>query len=168
MLEPTPSQTVGPFFWLGLCRRPCSELVAPGTPGALRLAGRVLDGEGAPVPDAMVELWQADATGGHRDGFGWGRCGTDADGAYAFLTLRPGPLRPGEAPRFELLVFARGLLKPLLTRAYLPGEPANEQDPVLAAIDPGERATLVAAADGEGLRFDVHLQGERQTAFFAA
>jgi protocatechuate 3,4-dioxygenase alpha subunit len=168
MADATPSQTVGPFFWFGLCTRPCSELVQPGTAGAVRISGQVRDGAGEPVPDAMVEVWQADETGTYRPDFGWGRCGTDADGRYSFLTVKPGPVE-GQAPHVVVQVFARGLLRQVLTRLYFPDEAeANAADPVLRAIaDPALRATLVAEADGDGLRFDVHLQGERQTAFFA-
>ena len=160
----TPSQTVGPFFSFGLCVRPHQELVDPGRADALRIAGRVLDGAGEPVIDAMVEIWQADADGGHRDGFGWGRSGTDADGRYAFVTIKPG----GEgAPFITVLVFARGLLKPLMTRIYFPDEPANASDPLLAAVTAAERAGLTAVAENGGVRFDIHLQGERQTPFLA-
>jgi protocatechuate 3,4-dioxygenase, alpha subunit len=161
----TPSQTVGPFFGFGLCQRPRHELVDPGREDAIRLGGRVLDGAGDPVCDAMVEIWQTDEDGGHRDGFGWGRCGTDADGRYEFVTVRPG----GDgAPYATLLVFARGLLKPLMTRVYLPGEPANEADPLLCALTAAERAGLTAvAAGGGGYRFDINLQGEHQTTFLA-
>jgi protocatechuate 3,4-dioxygenase alpha subunit len=155
-VERTPSQTVGPFFSIGLSGRAVNEVVPPGTPGAMRIEGLVLDGEGAPVPDAMVEIWPV-----------WARCGTDDDGRYSFVTRRP-DARPGEAPHLTMLVFARGLLKPVLTRVYFPGEPANDQDPVLLGIlDADERSTLVAIADGDVLRFDVRLQGERQTAFFS-
>ena len=165
MAGPTPSQTVGPFFAFGLCQRPRDELVDPARGDAIRLGGRVLDGAGAAVFDAMVEIWQADEDGGHRDGFGWGRCGTDADGRYEFVTVKPG----GEgAPYATLLVFARGLLKPLMTRVYFPGEPANEDDPLLAALTDAERAGLTAAAGPDGAyRFDIHLQGEHQTTFLA-
>jgi protocatechuate 3,4-dioxygenase alpha subunit len=160
-LRPTPSQTVGPFFWFGLCERPCSEIVAD---GSLRLEGRVLDGAGDPVPDAMVEVWQADEEGRYRGDFGWGRCGTDPDGGYAFTTVKPGSV-DGQAPHLEVLVFARGLLKPVLTRIYFDGDP-HDGDPVLSRLSAEERRTLVAEpADGRA-RFDVHLQGERQTVFF--
>ena len=160
----TPSQTVGPFFHLGLCRRP-SDVVAEG--GDVRIEGRVLDGAGEPVPDALVEIWQAGADGVYRDGFGWGRCPTDADGRYSFTTVKPGPVE-GQAPHVVVLVFARGLLKPCLTRLYFPDEPANEADTVLSALDERDRATLVAADEGGGrFRFDVRLQGDAQTAFFA-
>jgi protocatechuate 3,4-dioxygenase, alpha subunit len=160
----TPSQTVGPFFRLGLCVRPNEEVV-PG--GAVRIRGLVLDGAGEPVPDALVETWQADPEGRYRGDFGWGRSGTDDDGSFRFVTVKPGPV-DGQAPHLVVLVFARGLLKPVLTRMYFPGEPSNETDPVLAAVPGDQRSTLVAEPDGEGgLRFDVRLQGDRQTAFFA-
>ncbi len=161
-LAPTPSQTVGPYFAIGLSRRPYNEVVAG---ASLRIEGRVLDGAGAPVPDSMVELWQAGVDGVHRGDFGWGRCGADADGRYAFVTEKPGSVE-GQAPHVELLVFARGLLKPVLTRMYFP-EDAHDADPVLAALAAEDRATLVAERDGDVLRFDVLLQGDRQTAFFA-
>jgi protocatechuate 3,4-dioxygenase alpha subunit len=168
---PTPSQTVGPYFAIGLCERPANELVDPGAPGAVRIAGRVLDGAGLPVADSMVEIWQADESGRHREGFGWGRCGTDQDGRFSFLTVKPGPVEdPGlgrMAPHVSVLVFARGLLKPVRTRLYFPDEAdANGADPVLAAVPEGDRPTLVARAGDDGLEFDVRLQGERQTVFF--
>jgi protocatechuate 3,4-dioxygenase, alpha subunit len=154
MLERTPSQTVGPFFEFGLCHRVHNEIVAADAPDALRIEGRVLDGSGEPVPDAMVEIWPE-----------WGRCGTDAEGRYSFVTRKP-PAAGGQAPHLAVLVFARGLLKPVLTRLYFPDQPANAHDPVLLGISDGERATLVAHTEEGILRFDVHLQGERQTAFF--
>jgi len=126
----TPSQTVGPFFAIGLGDQPCAE-------GPLRLEGCVYDGAGAPVPDAVVEVW-SQATG-------WGRSGTGADGRYAF--------RLCETPHLDVQVFARGLLKQLRTRVFLDGTAPDE--------------TLAAVRDGDTLRFDIHLQGERQTAFFA-
>ena len=166
-LQPTPSQTVGPFFWFGLCERRCNELVDEGTPGAIQIRGQVLDGAGAPAPDAMVEIWGADEQGRYRPDFGWGRCGTDAGGGYWFRTVKPGPCGE-EAPHLEVLVFARGLLKPLATRIYFPDEAAaNERDPLLRAADPDERRTLVAFAEADGLRFDIRLQGDGQTAFLA-
>jgi protocatechuate 3,4-dioxygenase, alpha subunit len=161
-MDLTPSQTVGPFFWNALCERPGNELARDG----IRIAGRVFDGAAEPVPDAMVEIWQAGADGAYRSDFGWGRCGTDRDGAYSFATIKPG--RVGDqAPHLEVLVFARGLLKPVLTRMYFPGEPANAADPVLVGLAEAERATLVGTPDGDGIRFDVRLQGDRQTVFFA-
>jgi protocatechuate 3,4-dioxygenase alpha subunit len=159
----TPSQTVGPFFSFGLCARPNADLVTDGT----RIVGRVFDGAGEPVPDAMVEIWQADVEGRYRGDFGWGRCGTDADGRFAFTTVKPGRV-DGQAPHLVVLVFARGLLKPVLTRMYFPDETeANAGDPVLESVPEEQRATLVARARDDALEFDVHLQGDRQTAFFA-
>jgi len=163
---PTPSQTVGPFFSIGLSDRRLDELVPPGTDGAVRVAGRVLDGAGDPVADAMVEFWQANAAGEYGRDFGWGRSGSDDEGRFRFLTVKPGAV-DGQAPHVVLLVFARGLLKPVLTRMYFPDEAeANAGDAVLATVPEEQRATLVAAADGDGLRFDVRLQGDDQTAFF--
>jgi protocatechuate 3,4-dioxygenase, alpha subunit len=145
----TPSQTVGPFFALGLCHEPQNE-VAPR--GSVRIVGRVLDGAGEPVPDAVVELWQQGV-----DGTRWGRCGTDAEGRFTFVTERP---PDGVA---DVLVFARGLLKHLVTRCYFPGA----GDAVLEALEPADRETLVAREEDGALRFDIRLQGERQTVFFA-
>jgi protocatechuate 3,4-dioxygenase alpha subunit len=168
----TPSQTVGPYFSIGLFARPASELVAPGSDGAVRISGAVFDGAGEPVPDAMVEIWQADPDGAYREGFGWGRCGTDAEGRFSFVTRKPGPVTgpDGEpqAPHVTVLVFARGLLKPVLTRMYFPDEKeANARDAVLSWVPQEVRETLVARPAGEeGLEFDVRLQGEGETAFF--
>jgi protocatechuate 3,4-dioxygenase alpha subunit len=146
----TPSQTVGPFFSIGLAREQQNEVV-PG--GAVRLAGRVLDGAGEPVPDAVVELWQRGDAGTH-----WGRCGTDPEGRFEFVTERP---PDGVA---EVLVFARGLLRHLVTRCYFPGA----SDDVLEALEPDVRETLVAQEEADGaLRFDINLQGNRETVFFA-
>ena len=162
----TPSQTVGPYFAIGLARRLEHELVPSGSDGAVALSGTVFDGDGAPVPDAMVEIWQADPSGAYVDGFGWGRSGTDADGRYSFVTVKPGPVE-GQAPHLVMLVFMRGLLKPALTRVYFPEEAeANAADPVLAGVPEEQRARLVAAADGDALRFDLRMQGAEQTPFF--
>ena len=155
----TPSQTVGPYFTLGLLD--ANELVADG----LRITGRVLDGAGEPVPDALVEIWQADEEGRYRPDFGWGRSGCDADGRYSFTTCKPGSV-DGQAPHLTMLVFARGLLKPVLTRMYFPDEEeANARDPVLSAVD--DPTTLVARSSADGLEFDVRLQGNGETVFFA-
>jgi protocatechuate 3,4-dioxygenase, alpha subunit len=167
----TPSQTVGPFFAFGLCTEPTHLVVPEGTEGSVRISGRVIDGAGEGVPDAMVEIRQADPTGAYRGDFGWGRSGTDADGAFSFVTVKPGAVESAAgtlAPHLVVLVFARGLLKALLTRLYFPDErEANAADPVLAGLPDEDRGTLVAVADAEGLRFDIRLQGEGQTAFFA-
>jgi protocatechuate 3,4-dioxygenase alpha subunit len=197
-LPQTPSQTIGPFFAVGLPWPDGPEVVPEGTPGAIRVAGRVLDGAGDPVPDALVETWQADPQGrfAHPDdprgpggsggppgwspggsgtsGFrGFGRCPTDAQGRWAVRTLKPGPLpAPGggtEAPHLDVSVFARGLLGRLVTRLYFPDEAeANAADPLLASIpEEAARARLVAVPDGDGLRFDIHLQGDQETPFLA-
>lgn len=160
----TPSQTVGPFFAIGLPWPDGPYVVEAGAEGAIRLHGRVFDGEGAPVPDALVETWQADPGGRFDAGFrGFGRCPTDAEGGWEIVTLKPGSV-DGQAPHVAVSVFARGLLRRVVTRIYFPDEPeANAADPVLAGLEPAQRATLLAAPDG---RFDVHLQGAHETAFF--
>jgi protocatechuate 3,4-dioxygenase, alpha subunit len=161
----TPSQTVGPFYSFALCEPVRSELVPSDAPGAVRIHGHVLDGAGDPVADAMVEIWGADADGRYANG--WGRCGTNADGEFTFVTVKPGGVQ-GQAPHVVVMVFARGLLKQVLTRMYFPDEDAaNAADPLLSALDDEARATLVADADGDAFRFDVRLQGDRQTVFFA-
>ncbi|HRD61231.1 MAG TPA: protocatechuate 3,4-dioxygenase subunit alpha [Nocardioides sp.] len=170
-LTPTPGQTVGPFFGYALPFPEDQHLVPPGSPGAVRLQGTVYDGRGEPVPDAILELWQADASGAvvqqpgslRRDGWtftGWGRASTDALGHYSFTTVAPA------APFFAVTVFARGLLDRLFTRAYLP---AAADDPFLATLDPDRRSTLVVTEPqpGGGYVFDVYLQGERETVFLS-
>jgi protocatechuate 3,4-dioxygenase, alpha subunit len=185
-LRPTASQTVGPFFIIGLPDDPLAELVPADDPDAIRLGGVVLDGAGEPVDDALIEIWQANGAGRYahpedtrddiplQDGFdGFGRCATDPNGRYGFVTVKPGPVpapKGGmQAPHIEMSVFARGLLKRLTTRVYFADETeANEADPVLSSIeDPAERSTLVAQPEDGGLRFDIHLQGDRQTTFFS-
>jgi protocatechuate 3,4-dioxygenase, alpha subunit len=157
----TPSQTVGPYFAIGLLGRTVSELV----PGGIRITGRVLDGAGEPVPDAMVEIWQADEEGRYRPDFGWGRSGCDDDGRFSFVTRKPGRV-DGQSPHVMVMAFARGLLKPVLTRMYFPDEErANAEDPVLAAVS--DPSTLIARAGDEGLEFDIRLQGDDETVFFA-
>lgn len=175
---PTPSQTVGPFFSFALLDTIGNELVPPGTPGAIRIEGTVIDGSGDVVPDAMVELWQANGAGRYPDaadphGFtGLGRSGTEDGGRFTFTTIKPGVV-PGadgapQAPHIDVAVFARGLLKQLMTRIYFPDEAvANAADPLLSSLDPADAATLVAVPDGDVLRFDITLQGDRQTVFLA-
>jgi protocatechuate 3,4-dioxygenase, alpha subunit len=156
----TPSQTVGPYFALGLLDRRANELV----PDGIRVTGRVLDGAGEPVPDAMVEIWQADGEGRYRPDFGWGRSGCDAKGRFSFVTRKPGRVQ-GQAPHLSVLVFARGLLKPVRTRMYFPDEEdANAADPVLSAVE--DSSTLIARPMDAGLEFDIRLQGDGQTVFF--
>jgi protocatechuate 3,4-dioxygenase, alpha subunit len=175
---PTPSQTVGPFFGFALPSETGHLVVDPDTPGAIRVEGQVLDGEGAPVPDAMIEIWQADAAGAYpRSGSsfrGFGRSGTDAEGLFRFVTVKPGAT-PGpdgrlQAPHLNVTVFARGLLRHLVTRMYFPDEEeGNASDPILNLIeDPAVRSTLVARTrEGGVLQFDIRLQGEGETVFFA-
>ncbi|MBT0771908.1 protocatechuate 3,4-dioxygenase subunit alpha [Kineosporia sp. J2-2] len=170
-LVPTPGQTVGPFYGFALPYPDGPYLVPPGSPGAVRFHGRVLDGAGQPVPDALIEIWQPSPRGDpvretgslHRDPFvftGWGRAATDNAGHYTFSTLRPG----GERPFLAVTVFARGLLDRLFTRAYLPG-PGLADDPFLAGVEPGRRETLIAVDEPGGLRFDIRLQGPGETVF---
>jgi protocatechuate 3,4-dioxygenase alpha subunit len=165
--QPTPSQTVGPFFSIGLLEPDRSHLVPPEAADAIRIDGRILDGEGEPVPDAMVEIWQAHADGRYVDGFGWGRSGCDAGGRYSFVTVKPGrvPDVDGglQAPHLSVLVFARGLLKPVRTRMYFPDEGSNAEDRVLGSLPADERERLIAS---RGLQFDIRLQGPDQTPFF--
>lgn len=174
-LPGTPGQTVGPFFGLSLPYGGGPELVPPGVPGAIRLHGRVLDGAGEPVPDALLELWQAGPDGAvvqepgslNRDGWtftGWGRAATDNAGHWSFSTLTPGPTHPGAAPFFALTVFARGLLDRLRTRIYLPGD-SLAADPLLSGLPPERRRTLIAIAEPGGYAFDVVLQGADETVF---
>lgn len=185
-----PSQTVGPFF-LDCLLRPDARrnvLVEPGTAGErIRIVGRVLDGDGVPVPDAVVEIWQANAGGRYRHPadtreappldpsfIGFGRSGTDEAGTYWFETIRPGPVPfDGErmqAPHICIVVFARGLLNHLATRLYFADEPENEADPVLRLVPLERRGTLLARPEsvrgGVTYRFDIILQGADETAFF--
>lgn len=165
---PTPGQTVGPFFRYGVEFGAWNELVPPGSPGAIRLHGVVLDGEGAPVPDALIEIWQANPDGTIptetgslcRDGStftGWGRTHTTPDGEYEFFTLEP------DAPFIAVAVFARGLMDVLHTRIYLP----EASDAFLDSLAEEERCTLVAERAPDGLRRDIRLQGEGETVFLA-
>ena len=181
-----PSQTSGPFLSIGLLREHIGSSVVPyDDPRAIRIRGRLLDGNGDPVPDGMIEIWQANAAGRYahpedartdialEEGvLGFVRSGTVEDGWFEFVTVKPGrvPAPEGElqAPHLVVLVFARGLLKHLVTRLYFPDEPeANASDPILSELGESEQATLVAQAEGEGLRFDIHLQGDSETTFFA-
>jgi protocatechuate 3,4-dioxygenase alpha subunit len=165
---PTPAQTVGPFFAIGLPWAGGPFAVPDGTPGALWLRGHVTDGAGDPVPDALVETWQANG-----DGRGFTRCATGPDGSYAILFAKPGPVPAPDggtqAPHLDVSVFARGLLDRVVTRVYFEDEPdANATDMVLATLgDPDRRATLIAVSTDDGYRFDIRLQGERETVFLA-
>ena len=170
----TPSQTVGPFFAIELPYAEGPYVVADGADGAIWLRGRVFDGAGDPIPDALVESWQAGPDGRFDGEFrGFGRSGTDAEGAWAILTLKPGPVPVADgdeqAPHVDLTIFARGLLHQLVTRLYFDDEEeANAADPVLSGLpDDDARATLIAVSEDGGYRLDIHLQGPDETVFFA-
>ena len=180
-LDPTPGQTVGPFYGYALPFPGDNELVAPGHPDAVRLHGTVYDGAGNPVPDALLEIWQAGSDGQvaqvegslRRDGWtftGFGRTAVDDNGHYSFTTVQPGAI-PGaggerSAPFFAMTIFARGLLDALFTRAYLPyGNLAGET--LLASLSEERRNTLICQSERSGYRFDVHLQGAQETVFLA-
>lgn len=177
-LTPTPGQTVGPFFGYALPFEKDNELAIPGSPGSIRLHGTVTDGAGAPIPDAILEIWQPAGDGTVvaetgslvRDGYtftGWGRASTGNTGKFTFTTVNPGATTPGAAPFIAVVVFARGLTNRLFTRAYLPEDTeALAADALLSSLPADRRATLLAerAADG-GLRWDVRLQGEGETVF---
>ncbi|MHA6780883.1 protocatechuate 3,4-dioxygenase subunit alpha [Pseudonocardia saturnea] len=169
-MSETPSQTVGPFLSIGLTW-PTGYLVVPeGSPGAVRITGTVYDGAGEPVPDGLIETWQADADGRFDDlTFGFGRAATRPDGTYEIVTVRPGAIGDGQAPHVDVSVFARGLLDRVVTRIYFPDQAAaNAADPLLAALPPERAATLVAVDAGPGeLRFDIRLQGDHETVFLA-
>lgn len=191
----TPSQTVGPYFKYGLTPGGSyawndiftNDLVTPEVSGTrIRIVGQVFDGDGETISDSMLEIWQADAQGRFADpkdsralpnaAFkGFGRCGTDANGGFTFRTIKPGAV-PGpdgrpQAPHILLAVFARGMTQHAITRIYFADEAAaNGADPILALVPPERRFTLIAQRESAGpdpvYRFDVHLQGERETVFF--
>lgn len=175
--EPTPGQTVGPFFGYALPYEGGGQLVDRGHPSAIRLHGTVRDGAGNPIPDALLEIRQADGQGRvstapgslHRDGYtftGWGRAATNDAGEYSFTTVEPGRTEDGAAPFVAMTVFARGLLDRLFTRVYPPDdEAALAGDRLLAELPEARRRTLLAERDADGLRFDVVLQGENETVF---
>ncbi|AOX46037.1 protocatechuate 3,4-dioxygenase subunit alpha [Microbacterium sp. BH-3-3-3] len=175
----TPGQTVGPFFAYGLEFPKQHQVAFPHSPGAIVLGGTILDGAGAPIPDALIEIFGADADGSvprargalRRDDHtftGFGRAFTDDEGHFEFWTREPGGIG-GRAAFYAAIVFARGLPDKLHTRIYVPGDDAAlAVDPLLTSLTPQERATVVATrtADG-GLRHDIRLQGENETVFLA-
>jgi protocatechuate 3,4-dioxygenase, alpha subunit len=188
MSKQTPSQTVGPFYAIGLTRQPMNVMVTDSTQGErIRIEGQVFDGDGVVIPDVMVELWQANAYGryNHPDDkqekpldatfTGWGRSGTDGNCFYSFETIKPGPV-PGnndsvQAPHINVVIFARGMLVHAYTRIYFDDEAANANDPVLLSVkNKRRRKTLIAARgerDGKTVyRFDIRLQGGDETVFF--
>ncbi|WP_431711030.1 protocatechuate 3,4-dioxygenase subunit alpha [Glutamicibacter uratoxydans] len=179
-LVPTPGQTIGPFYGFALPFTKGEELVNQAHPQSVRLHGVVSDGNGDPIPDSMLEIWQADENGKVvardgslvRDGYtftGWGRVAVDNVGHYTFTTVNPGPTEAGKAPFIMLTVFARGLLNRLFTRIYLPEDTeALANDPLLAALPEDRRKTLIATREADGsLRFDIRLQGEDETVFLS-
>lgn len=180
----TPSQTVGPYLAIGLTWTDGIYAAGPGTPGACWLRGRLLDGAGDPIPDGLIESWQADPNGVFDSpedprgaqaypGFrGYARSATDADGSFEIFTLKPGRVPDGDggwqAPHIDLSVFARGMLDRVITRAYFADEgAANETDAVLAAVPADRRGTLIARPAVDGYRLDIHVQGEFETVFFS-
>jgi protocatechuate 3,4-dioxygenase alpha subunit len=188
----TPSSTVGPFFLFGLVPSSIggtdiitNKLATPEASGErIRIEGAVFDGDGVPVPDAVLEIWQADGAGRYPSvsadarpnaAFrGFGRAATDADGRFTFETIKPGRAAGAngalQAPHVLVTLFARGVLKQMVTRIYFSDEASNADDSVLALVPADRRATLIAARNGTGsyptYRFDIHLQGERETVFF--
>jgi protocatechuate 3,4-dioxygenase, alpha subunit len=188
----TPSQTVGPYFAMRLPFAEGPYVVPAGTPGALVIYGRLYDGAGDPIPDGLIETWQADPQGrfAHPDDprgpvpdgdlafRGFGRCPTGHDGTFRIVTLKPGPLPFGdgrtEAPHIDVSVLARGMLDRSVTRVYFPDEAgANDEDPVLRLVPEHRRRTLIAVPAGVReetgeilLRFDIRMQGDRETVFF--
>jgi protocatechuate 3,4-dioxygenase alpha subunit len=183
----TPSQTVGPFFSFALPREGYEVLVTDATAGErIVIEGRVLDGDGAPLNDALIEIWQANAAGryDHPDDrqekpldpafHGFGRCPTDGSGRFHFRTIRPGPVPgPGntlQAPHINVTVLARGMLKQLVTRIYFEDEKLNADDPILGLVGEPERRQTLIAKRGNGKNanyiFDIRLQGPGETVFF--
>jgi len=176
MTPATASQTAGPYWhmidfpaWADLLRAEGPNAGAAGE--RITLAGVITDGAGAVVPDAMVELWQADPKGSYDGAFhGFGRCATDAQGRFCFMTLKPGAVPgPGnstQAPHITLTIFARGLMSGLVTRAYFAGDARLAEDPILARVPETRRGTLIARPTGQGeWQLDIRLQGEGETVF---
>ena len=185
-LVTTTSQTVGPFFKIGLQWLYQDNLVGEGVSGErVTVQGRVFDGDGVPVPDAILEIWQANAHGKYdhpedtqnkplEPGFkGYGRVPVSADGVFRLVTIKPGPV-PGpkgkeQAPHLAISIFMRGLLKRLVTRMYFPDDERNDGDPILNLVEPARRSTLIArktAASPGTLEWNVVLQGPDETVFF--
>jgi len=191
-LRQTPSQTVGPFFAYGLVPEQYgyqglgsiagSEMAPPDVEGKrIRVEGTVFDGAGAPIPDALIEIWQADAAGRYahpadprasNSNFkGFGRCGTgtDARKRFWFNTIKPGAADDNQAPHLNVIVTMRGMLLHAFTRIYFPDDAKNATDPVLNAVPADRRGTLIATAvENNVYRFDIHMQGEKETVFFDA
>lgn len=182
-LRASTSQTIGPYLRIGLEWMVIEDLAPAGVAGErVRVEGRVLDGDGRPVNDAAVEIWQANSHGRYaspedsreapleRAFRGYGRSLTDDGGAFRFRTIKPGRV-PGaegktQAPHLLVTIFMRGLLKQLVTRMYFPDDPANADDPVLALVPPARRGTLIARRNGDALEWNIVLQGKDETVFF--
>jgi protocatechuate 3,4-dioxygenase, alpha subunit len=180
----TPFNTVGPFFKVMLRHRPegSDSLVTDATRGErITIEGRLTDGAGSPILDGLVEIWQADAEGRYRHPgdprsggadphfTGFGRVSTGVDGTFAFHTIKPGIVADGQAPHILVSVFARGIMTRCWTRLYFEGEPRNQTDPILALVPPDRRGTLLARQTAGGrYRFDILLQGGKETVFFDA
>jgi protocatechuate 3,4-dioxygenase, alpha subunit len=182
----TPSQTVGPYFAMRLPWDQGPYVVPEGTPGAITIVGRLYDGAGDPIPDGLIETWQASpegrfahpddprgpVPGGDTEFRGFGRVPTGRDGSFRIVTRKPGALLAGEgrveAPHIDVSVFSRGMLDRSVTRIYFPDEEAaNAADPVLQSVPEERRATLIAVPAGDDLlRFDIHMQGPAETVFF--
>ena len=185
IFEVTPSQTVGPYFAIGMPFDGGPLIVPQDTPGAIRITGTIYDGRGEIVPDHLIEFWQPDPEGRFADIYGHGEASTlegfrgfgrygveDGDGTYAILTVKPGRV-PGphagslQAPHIDVTLFARGMLNRVVTRVYFADEAeANAADPVLATVPAARRNTLLAQPTEDGYRFDIHLQGAGETVFF--
>jgi protocatechuate 3,4-dioxygenase alpha subunit len=184
IFEVTPSQTVGPYFAIGLPFDAGPMIVPEGSPGSIRITGTVYDGRGETIPDHLIEFWQPDAEGRFADIYGYGEQSTrpdfrgfgrygveDGDGSYHMVTVKPGrvPAPNGtlQAPHIDVTLFARGMLNRVVTRLYFADEAqANAIDPVLATVPAARRETLLAEPTAEGYRFDIHLQGPGETVFF--
>ncbi len=185
-LTPTASQTVGPYFHIGLSAMSIPVVAGPAARGArVTIGGRIFDSEGRPIPDALLETWQADAAGvyARREDvgidprptrfLGIGRVATGDDGAFSLTTIKPGRVpctgNVFQAPHLAVCIFMRGMLRHLVTRIYFPDEASNGEDPVLQSVDPERRATLIANAisqNAASLEWDIHCGGLHETVFF--
>ena len=185
IFEVTPSQTVGPYFAIGVPFEGGNLIVPEDTPGAIRITGTIYDGRGEIIPDHLIEFWQPDAEGRFADIYGYGEQSTlagfrgfgrygveDGDGVYQMVTVKPGRVPgpgngPLQAPHIDVTLFARGMLNRVVTRIYFADEAdANATDQVLATVPAARRITLLAQPTQDGYSFDIHLQGPGETVFF--
>lgn len=186
IFEVTPSQTVGPYFAIGLPFDGQEHAVTPDTPGAIRISGTIYDGDGVQIPDHVIETWQADPDGNFADIHGYGGASTlngfrgfarhaeeDGEGTFEIVTVKPGRVPgPGgagmQAPHIAVTLMARGMLNRVVTRIYFADEAAaNAEDPILNSVPAERRETLIAQPTDGGYRFDIRLQGDDETVFFA-